>query len=277
MDDHTVPYIIMHGSLVNGRPGGSRVHALEHLALDIAAGRVDPAKGRRTAAGLVTTGDLDAPGLYSWLRTATWLARQEDLWERALLLGDLLAAALAALPDDPRSRDLALCRSEWTELVHLGLVHRPDAALFRSAVREGRAALDTARLLGDDAFAGHVLYRLGILHLDPFSRPRDLWWEEHRLWLSLAPAERTEGLPEPREALPVAERLLGEAAARRSGPGLGYTLKAWAQALQQLEFLGLETPGNEDVDGLCERALLLIPGDDVTALAAVEALRSGRR
>jgi hypothetical protein len=31
------------------------------------------------------------------------------------------------------------------------------------------------------------------------------------------------------------------------------------------------------VDGLCERALLLIPADDVTALAAVEALRSGRR
>ncbi|WP_399929024.1 hypothetical protein [Streptomyces kanamyceticus] len=268
------------------------MHPLEQLALDVAEGRTGPADGERAAAALAASGALGAPELVNWFRTAQWLARQEDLWERALLLGRLLAAAAEALPDTAAPGEVARCRSAWTELVHLCVIHRPDGELFASGVRAGRAALDAARALGDDELAGQVLYRLGTLHLDPFSRAGELWAEEHRLWLSLGPRTALAGLPAPRDALRTAERCLREAAELRAGPGLGYTCKALAQALQQQRFLaGADADAGQDsepadsetadsvaadsVAALCDRALALIPAEDVEARAGVEALRTG--
>jgi hypothetical protein len=261
------------------------LHPLEQLALDVACGRTGPREGERAAARLASEGALTGQDLVGWFKTAQWLAHREDRWERALLLGTLLAAAVEALPRSTPSYDLVRCRSSWTELVHLCLVHRPDGALFASGVRGGRAALVGARELNDDDLAGQTLYRLGTLYLDPFSRARDLWWEEHRLWLSLGTEEALHGLPEPYEALETAEAYLREAAALRTGAGLGYTYKALAQTLQQQEFLaraGTGGRGGTDtadharaVIALCDQALGLIPADDLVARANVEAIRSG--
>ncbi|MBT0773323.1 hypothetical protein KIH74_30540 [Kineosporia sp. J2-2] len=323
------------------------MHPLEQLALDVANGDLTPARGEQEAAALARSGRLPAPDLLNWFKTAEWLAHQEDLWERALLLGRLLSSALEALqalpalqapetlqareelgePDaadvvgrpagDSSSRPLTECRSAWLELVHLCVIHRPDGALFASGRRAGLAALEAARAGGDQALEGLLLYRLGTLHLDPFSRAGDLWWEEHRLWLSLSPAPMLSGLPEPADALRTAESYLRQAAALREGAGLGYTLKALAQALQQQEFLAregvraqtasvpdemeasatrvtraTEVPGvpgvagapratgpagpvsTADVAELCDRALALVPADDLVARANIEALRA---
>jgi hypothetical protein len=242
------------------------------LALDVASGRTTTEAGCRRAASLASGGVVGSVALREWFGTAMWIARQEDLWERGLLLGRLLVAALEVLSDDLSVRDRALCQSDWTEIAHLALVHRPDSALFASGGRAGEAALAAARGLGDGELIGQILYRLGTLHLDPFSRPYDAWWEEHRLWLSLAPPEDVEGIPEPRVALATAERYLREATAFRTGPALGYTLKALAQALQQGAFLG--EPAEPDVlDQLCDRALRLLPDSDLPARIAVERLR----
>ncbi|MEV0174392.1 hypothetical protein AB0I00_25120 [Streptomyces sp. NPDC050803] len=260
------------------------MHPVEQLALDVASGRTGPREGERAAARLALDGALTGQDLVGWFKTAHWLAHREDLWERALLLGRLLTAAVEALPRSTPSYDLVRCRSAWTELVHLCLVHRPDGALFASGARAGRAALAGARELGDDDLVGQALYRLGTLYLDPFSRARDLWWEEHRLWLSLAPEEALAGLPEPHEALETAEAYLREAAALRTGAGLGYTCKALAQAVQQQEFVARANAGGKggtaefvprSLTALCDQALDLIPADDLVARANVEAIRSG--
>ncbi|WP_055480114.1 hypothetical protein [Sphaerimonospora mesophila] len=274
------------------------MHPLEQLALDVADGRTSLDSGERTAAALAASGAVTGQDLICWFKTAEWLAHREGLWERALLLGRLLTAAVEALPASTSPYDRVRCRSAWTELVHLCVIHRPDGALFASGVRAGHAALAAARGLSDD-LAGQVLYRLGTLHLDPFSRAKDLWWEEHRLWLSLCPQAALAGLPEPHEALKTAEGHLREAATLRSGAGLGYTCKALAQALQQQEFLALTTTADaasstsaatslgsqgaaldsvatlDSVTALCDQALALIPVEDLVARASVEAIRSG--
>lgn len=252
------------------------MQALELLALDVAAGRLTTEAGCLRAASLAVGGAVGSDALREWFGTAVWISRQEDLWERGLLLGRLLFAAMEALADDVSGRDQALCRSDWTEIAHLALVHRPDSALFASAVRSGEAALAGARGLGDGELTGQVLYRLGTLHLDPFSRPQDSWWEEHRLWLSLAPPEEVGSLPQPKVALTAARRYLSEATEFRTGPALGYTLKALAQALQQSAFLGAPAEPGE-LDRLCRQALRLLPESDVPARIAVERMRSRER
>ncbi|KPI03532.1 hypothetical protein OK074_4899 [Actinobacteria bacterium OK074] len=261
------------------------MHPLEQLALDVATGRTSPREGERAAALLADREAVTGADLLAWFKTAQWLAHREDQWERALLLGRLLAAAVEALPASTPPYDRARCRSAWTELVHLCLVHRPDGDLFAAGVRAGCEALLAARELGDDDLVGQTLYRLGTLYLDLFSRARDLWWEEHRLWLSLGPEETLAGLPEPYEALDTAEGYLREAVALRTGAGRGYACKALAQALQQRGFLaradggegaGLEnsTGSPDSVTALCDQALGLIPADDLVARANVEAIRS---
>ncbi len=289
----------MHAEPVNSRHPEATLRPLEQLALDVADHRVTPGAGERAAAALAASQVLSAHDLLDWFRTANWLAHREDLWERALLLGRLLAAAVDGLPESAPPRAVAECRAAWTELVHLSVVHRPDGALFASGVRAGRIALESARALGDDQLAGQVLYRLGTLYLDPFSRARDLWWEEHRLWLSLGPRQALAGLPEPGEALEIAEEYLREALVLRTGAGLGYTCKALAQAVQQRGFVAggaggarasraghasgralaagavSAADGADGVRDLCVRALALIPVDDLVARAGVEAIRSG--
>ena len=247
------------------------MNTVEQLSLDVALGRMSQADGEQVSAAMANDGRLDVDTLAAWFSTAVWMTGRES-WERGLLLGRLLHAALEALPDDPPSpqRALALCRSDWLEIAHLALVHRPDAGLQASGRRSGEAALATARRLGDDGLAGDVLYRLGVLFLDPASRPRAIWAEEHRLWLSLDP-EAAAGLPEPPEALATARRYLTEAVALRAGPALGYTVKALAQAIQQQSFLSTDADNDsQTVAGLCQQALELIPATDVTARAAVE-------
>jgi hypothetical protein len=213
-----------------------------------------------------------------------------------IALGRLLLAALGTVGDDePLARARAIAALEFVETARIALMTAPDPRLYRRAVDAGEAALDWAQARDDVEVLQIGTFRMGTLHLDPYTADRtsDAYFEQHAAWLARrrdAPlyefSSELEGLgfdsegrpiargpdaamPEPVEALRLAERYLRRATEVRVGRYKGQALKARLQALAFLALFG-EPVDEAEVRRVGGEALALIPEDDFEPRLLVE-------
>jgi CHAT domain len=152
---------------------------------------------------------------------------------------------------------------DWLIVVLLALMQTSDESLLRSARTAGDRLVERARVAGDEETAANVVYRLGILHLDPYTAVP-----------GLDDRARGGGMPAPVDALRVAEAYLREAAETGSGGLRGMALEALALALSALKAHG-EIVDRDEIVRLAREALPLLDGPDYEPyrLAAQTVLR----
>jgi hypothetical protein len=192
------------------------------------------------------------PAYAERLGAVTGEAARDEPRQKAVELHGLLVAAVEAPRADvlPEVRDHVV--SDWIVVVLLALMRTSDERLLRSARAAGDRLVERARAAGDDEAVANAVYRLGILHLDPYAagagpdverRPRD------------------GGMPAPVDALRIAEAYLREAAETASVRLRGMALEALAVALSTLEAHGAQVD-REEIIRCAREALPLLDGPD---------------
>jgi hypothetical protein len=196
-------------------------------------------------------------------------------WRQGLVVQKLILSALEA-----RRRELELeqeamdfCATiHWLDIVARSVWDVPDGRLFRDAVTRGEALAQT--IDSPDGFyaPGEMLYRLGVLHLDPYTSGRttanyDMQWGlwQQRLaqfWTAKygAAPDDAARIPTLKAALPKAADYLRRAAEVRQGARRGVALKALLQALVWQHVAG-EPPDSVEVQGVGGEARSLLKED----------------
>ena len=194
-------------------------------------------------------------------------------WRNAIKLQRLLVAAVNAMSQSP-AIESAQQRIELdaVEIATIYLKQLPDGRVYRIALKAGEQAVQSAIAADDRKFAGEMLHRLGVLHLDPYTGGRtSLNYEGFtRLWLKrfhdelgqeMTSSNEEELLvPRPVEALHTAEQYFRRALAFREGHLKGLTLKALVQSLEWLEFFEQPIDQNEFME-LSRQSLELLDAD----------------
>jgi hypothetical protein len=212
------------------------------------------------------------------------LAHNGD-WRKALILLHLLRAAVGAAPDSSEwKQSLIETESTFVEAAIWSLVEVPDRRLLEDAVACGeRVVARTDPANGDDH--GRALMRLGVLHLDPYVKFRDLvhyrqafelWHEafgqEYGASANLVPYEQWR-MPPLEEAIPRAVAYLRRAADARNGRERGLSLKALAEALRVQSSLQTSELRSAEADDASRQALsLLDPKRDADHVLALQGM-----
>jgi hypothetical protein len=188
--------------------------------------------------------------------------------------GVLLGQVAIAAADVPGASELARAKlaAEFLETARLRLADVPSPKLLRAARALGDAALGWARASDQPVLVQMLTFRLGTLHLDPYTSPRgqDTYWLQHAAWLrrgmadlGLPPPSSSEEelrafMPMPLAALRTAEDYLRQAVEARTGESRGLALKALVQCLVFLGGLSEDVNVNE-IGELAMQAALLLP------------------
>jgi hypothetical protein len=185
------------------------------------------------------------------------------------LLGQIAIAA-ASVPGASEHAHAELA-AEFLETARLRLTDVPSPKLLQAARAAGDAALAWACASYQPVLVQMLTFRLGTLHLDPYTSRRDgtTYWPQHERWLrrgmadlGLPPPSSSEEelrafMPMPIPALRTAEDYLRQAIEARTGEYRGLALKALVQALVFLRLLGENATGGEISELALEAARLL--------------------
>jgi hypothetical protein len=159
---------------------------VEKVYARIRNGEITEARGVEIAA---------QPGIYGLLSLiyvrrlsidAEAMARSDD-WKSGLLIQTLVLATLDArrsqLWIDQEAMDFCAA-VHWLDIVTRAVWDVPDGSLFRDAVARGEAFASTIQDPGGFYQPGEMLYRLGVLHLDPYVWQRNLtdYQQQWRVW-----------------------------------------------------------------------------------------------
>lgn len=273
--------------------------ALEGLVADVRAGVVNAVQAERAMSRMRAGEQATVRELG---READVLLR-EGQWQEALLRARLLAAAVQDVEDTSTLRaDIALL---FVDAARESLARGADPEVFATARRSGEWALSWATAQDDQQMAGTASFRLGTLHLEPYTRfrgPQDSFEElnwarrgragaisrmTHQMSAVLgADGAGTvitpPGLPAASVSLAAAAGYLRDAARLRDGVLRGEAYRRLAGALVSLRRLG-EQIDEQEFTGVVSAALRLLPGDayaeraDLLAHAApAEALGDAR-
>jgi CHAT domain-containing protein len=238
---------------------------MEQLWTRIDEGEVKAETAMQFAGEAAITGNLSpvyVAALSGWLVAMSRQGRAEIAVKRM----PFLRAATKALPESSEAGDMRdITDFDWIEIVHDYLIGMADGRLFRDAFKTGSELL--ARTASSRTLYGDTLNVMGTLHLDPYSVGRDpanydleiSHWrrrfvEANQQELAGIPRKEWE-MPEPKEALAVAEKYLRQAAAARSGSSKALSLKALAQTLNLEQFLKSKEVASSEVVSLCKEAL----------------------
>jgi CHAT domain len=221
----------------------------ERLLLAVAHSEVDEAWAAERTRELVSTGVVEGSDLIRG-SGATVDAAQSGSWRPALRVHRLLMSGVEFLSGPEAAEARRRVVSDWVEIVRHVLMEIPDGRLLRNAVERGdqMAAESSDETLRQ--YRGELLFRLGILHLDPYVGGRrggnrtaadQQWWE--RLRQELGPefhklnAEDYK-LPSVGVAMETSAAYLRKAAACWEGRLRGRALKALVEALFYLRTTG---------------------------------------
>jgi hypothetical protein len=188
--------------------------------------------------------------------------------------GVLLGQVAIAAADVPGVSELARARlaAEFLETARLRLIEVPSPKLLQATRTAGDAALAWARASDQTDLVQMLTFRLGTLHLDPYTSDHaaDTYWQQHAAWLrrgmadlGLPPPSSSEEelrafMPMPVAALRTAEDYLRQAGEVRNGEYRGLALKALVQSLAYLLFFG-ENVSRGEIGQLAMEAALLLP------------------
>ena len=225
---------------------------------------VAAAVGSAARLGTVADSALTEAGIIS-----KYLALHGRTREGALL-GQVAVAAADVLGASEFAR--AQLAAEFLEAARARLTDVPSPKLLRAARAAGDAALAWARGRDQFVLVEMLTFRLGTLHLDPYTsnHDEDTYWLQHAVWLRRGMADL--GLPPPNSsgeelrafmpmpvpALCTAEDYLRQAIEARTGEYRGLALKALVQSLVFLRLLGENVTGDE-IGQLAMQAALLLP------------------
>jgi hypothetical protein len=224
----------------------------------------DAAVGSAARLGVVADRALTEAGIVS-----KQLALRERKREGALL--GQIAIAAADVPTVPESARAQLA-AEFLETARLRLTDVPSPKLLLAARAAGDAALAWARASDQPVLVEMLTFRLGTLHLDPYTsnRDSDTYWLQHETWLrrgmadlglpppSSSQKELRAFMPMPVPALRTAEDYLRQAVEVRTGEYRGLALKALVQSLGFLRLLG-DNVTSDEIGELAMQAALLLP------------------
>ena len=180
-----------------------------------------------------------------------------------------IAVAAAKIPGAPQLEGAALA-AEFAEAARLRLTDVPNPELLAAARAAGDDALAWARANDDPVLVEMLTFRLGALHLDPYTTDRDAgtYWLQQAAWLRRGMAEAGQAarseeelrafMPMPVPALRTAEDYFKQAVKVRTGEYKGLALKAEVQTLAFLRLLG-EDVTSEQIAKLAKEAALLLP------------------
>jgi CHAT domain len=257
--------------LTGRRPAGPpQDESISTLWTQVLSGALTVAEAERRA-GLLTAGeDVTDEVLLETAHLATLAALRHHTREAMLLARLVVAASQApAVGAAPRTRAVVAC--EFLEVAREYLVQVPDPELLRVARASGEAALACGIEQGDAYIVEAAPFRLGTLYLDPYSSTRNTatYWIQHDRWLrrgmgaldlrtKAAGQDLRTFMPLPVEALRTAETYLRQAVVVRSGKYRGVALKALAQCLSFLRFLGENVP-NAELEAVALESLSLLP------------------
>ncbi len=245
-----------------GPPGGD----IFTLWAQVLAGELTQEAAAKAAAQLemVTDSALTEAGIIG-----KQLALHGRTREGALLGQVAVAAADVTGVSELVRAELA---AENLEAARLRLTEVPSPAMLQMARAAGDAALAWARASQQPVLVEMLTFRLGTLHLDPYTSERhgDTYWLQHQAWLRRGMAEL--GLPPPSSsqqelrafmpmpvpALRTAEGYLRQAVEARVGEYRGLALKALVQSLAFLRLFG-EDVSRDQIGELAMEAALLLP------------------
>lgn len=187
--------------------------------------------------------------------------------------GALLGQIALAAADVPGVSELARAElaAEFLETARLRLTDLPNPKLLRAARAAGDTALAWARTSNQPVFVQMLTFRLGTVHLDPYTSRHEAgtYWLQHAVWLrrgmadlGLPPPSSSEEelrafMPMPVPALRTAEGYLRQAIEARVGESRGLALKALVQCLVFLAGLG-ENVTRDEIGELAMQAALLL-------------------
>src|SRR5579872_45652 len=192
-------------------------------------------------------------------------------WRRAVRLHKLMLEAAGVMRQSSESRfALDQVSLDWISVVAIALVDFPDKRLFTSALRAGEDLLKGCHS-ENRVLRGEILYRLGILHLDPYTARKDLsnytqaifWWRKRvtdEFASQFAPPAPDElSMVEPGDALLAAEQYFREALRSQEGVSRGKALKALVQTVEARQSLFNVSPQPQEIIDCCREALDLLP------------------
>jgi hypothetical protein len=255
---------------------------LDGLVADVQARAVNPVQAERAMRGIRP--DEEAEVLELGHEAEVLL--QDGRWQEALLRSRLLVAGLSNVdmisPLGRLRADIALLFVDATR-ESLSRGNDPDG--FAAARRAGEWALDWARTHHDDRVAGTASFRLGTLHLEPYTRFRgpeavsldQLSWARrgradavdrtvHEGFMVLGDDTPVAppGLPAPSVALTTAAGHFRTAAQLRTGEARGEVYRRLANTLIAMRML--EEPIDErELTDATTSALRLMPADAYSA------------
>lgn len=226
-------------------------------------------------------------------------------WKRGLALATLArAAALGITPRTPAAEQcLIFATAAYIEVAKAVLVDHPDPQLYEAARAAGEADAERAAGAGWPRLQGLLLFRLGTMLLDAYTAGREptrnyehelsLWRERahhqnepnlrrllsHSLELDDSGAAvwhpPGQSMPDPLDALTIAEDYLRRAAPLVSDDRRGRALKALAQTLDFKRFLGGEE-AQAEVLAVSGEALAALPAAALPARLALLAMTGER-
>jgi hypothetical protein len=246
---------------------------IEQIWYRVQEGEISIGDGERLAARAEIGRELSPIYVQVLCRFAVHSAAEVN-WRAILQLGLLLLAASRAAP---ASREGQYAKEriaiDFLDIASGSLVQVPDGRLYRRALEVGARSLGWPSASGNRYFRGAMLHRLGALHLDPYTagRSNQQYEEQHRRWLQRLWEEYADELvnvppeelqmPDPVDALYLADRYLQEAVDLNEGHAKGLSLKARVQCLAFLESLGQDVSKTELI-GLCYQALRFLDQEE---------------
>jgi hypothetical protein len=194
---------------------------------------------------------------------------EKGAWHVAVAWQRFLWIAVNAWPSPRVAAKRSYVGIDFVQMIARLLVDVADGRVYREALAVGNEILEKAERENDAEIIWKVSRRLGILNLDPFVAVRTSadFWAAHTAWLRnvrealgddyfrIDPEDLA--MPEPKDALALAEKHLRRAAELSTDHDRGLNLKALAQTLQWRKFLGDSYERDEFVR-ICREALRLI-------------------
>lgn len=153
----------------------SSAHAFLAVVDRVRLGHVTIDEGERLAAAPAVAASLTREAVGAISEASFEAAIQQGKWFEAQVVQRLLVTATEQLPDDGVVSDAYRMRQvaagDWVEIAHSALVHMPspDGRLLVAARSRGERAVARARQVGHPGITSTAHFRLGTLHLDPYT------------------------------------------------------------------------------------------------------------
>ncbi len=240
---------------------------IEQMWSRVANGEIDEKIAQNLVRDSGVTAQLSLAYLRALSRVAIDLAREQKI-DAALQLERLTLAAIDAAGD--ANEDYKLMRQQvhmdWLLVAEGVLLLVPDGRIFRNARDVGKRMVDEMRTEGNQDELGKAFYRLGSLHLDPYSNfgtaaAFQKYWQE--FWTQSLQAQPMlqfraildeVRMPPMDEALHLAEGYYRAATAVQEGHSRGRSFKALAQVMYLLHRIGGHLD-RKDLSVICKQAL----------------------